>query len=169
MNRTFGWVAAISFVGTVVLANWLVAALGIVSIGFGMSAPAAVFVAGLAFTLRDIVQRQLGKSVVVGSILVGAGVSTLVAEPTLAIASGTAFLVSEFADFAVYTPLRERGWMRAVLASNIVGLVVDSMLFLWLAFGSLAFLPGQITAKAAMTLLAIGALFLARRRAPVLV
>ena len=39
---------------------------------------------------------------------------------------GTAFLLSELADFAVYTPLAERRWLTAVVASNIVGTIVDS-------------------------------------------
>ena len=39
--------------------------------------------------------------------------------------------------------------------SNTVGLMVDSALFLWLAFGSLAFFWGQVVGKAWMTLLAV--------------
>jgi queuosine precursor transporter len=62
----------------------------------------------------------------------------------------------------VYVPLRRRGWTLAVLASNAAGLVVDSVLFLALAFGSLEFLPGQIVGKAWMTLAAIGLLLLLR-------
>ena len=70
-------------------------------------------------------------------------------------ASTAAFLVSELADFAVYTPLQARGLVLAVLASSLVGLVVDSVLFLWLAFGSLDFLAGQIVGKIWMVLLAL--------------
>ena len=71
------------------------------------------------------------------------------------IASGVAFLVSEFADLAVYTPLARRRLVAAVVASSMVGLVVDSIIFLWLAFGSLDFLPGQVVGKAWMVLLSI--------------
>jgi hypothetical protein len=60
-------------------------------------------------------------------------------------------LSAELADFADYTPLLERGWLRAVAASNVVGFFFDSLLFLWLAFGSLDFLPGQLIGKAWMT------------------
>ena len=66
-----------------------------------------------------------------------------------------AFLLSEFADFAVYTPLARRRLVAAVVASSIVGLVVDSIVFLWLAFGSLEFLFGQIVGKVWMVLLSI--------------
>jgi uncharacterized PurR-regulated membrane protein YhhQ (DUF165 family) len=82
----------------------------------------------------------------------------------LALASGTAFLASELADMLVYVPLRRRHWLGAVALSNTVGLVVDSALFLWLAFGSLDFLAGQVVGKAEMTVLAVGVLWLVRRR-----
>ena len=71
----------------------------------------------------------------------------------LAFASGLAFLFSEFADYAVYSPLRKTGKVIALIASNIVGLVLDSILFLYLAFGSLEFLDGQVVAKGYMTIL----------------
>jgi hypothetical protein len=43
-------------------------------------------------------------------------------------------------------------------------LVVDSIVFLWLAFGSLAFLPGQVMGKAWMVLLSIPFVMYLRRR-----
>jgi uncharacterized PurR-regulated membrane protein YhhQ (DUF165 family) len=96
---------------------------------------------------------------VVAAIVIGAVLSYVIASSgtipgghvPLALASGVAFLISELADFAVYTPLLERGWLRAVAASNVVGFFFDSLLFLWLAFGSLDFLPGQLIGKAWMT------------------
>jgi hypothetical protein len=42
----------------------------------------------------------------------------------------------------------------AVVASSIIGLVVDSAVFLYLAFGSLEYLAGQVVGKAWMVLLA---------------
>jgi uncharacterized PurR-regulated membrane protein YhhQ (DUF165 family) len=52
----------------------------------------------------------------------------------------------------------------AVIASSVVGLVVDSIVFLWLAFGSLEFLVGQIIGKLWMVLLAIPFVMYMRRR-----
>ena len=46
----------------------------------------------------------------------------------------------------------------------MVGLVVDSIVFLWLAFGSLDFLAGQIVGKAWMVLLSIPLVAYLRRR-----
>ena len=56
------------------------------------------------------------------------------------------------------TPLQRRGLVMAVLASSVVGLVADSVLFLWLAFGSLTFLAGQVVGKAIMVLLTLPAI-----------
>jgi queuosine precursor transporter len=161
MNRT-GLAAAIGYIATIFVANWLIQHVGIIGVGFGLQAPAGVLAVGAAFTLRDIVQRTLGREAVVIAILIGAALSYLVA-PNFAIASGVAFLVSELADFAVYTPLERRSWLGAVALSNTVGLLVDSWLFLTLAFGSLQFFWGQVVGKAYMTVLAI--LLLAAGRA----
>ena len=83
---------------------------------------------------------------------------------SLVVASAAAFLLSEFADFMVYTPLARRKLVLAVLASSAVGLVVDSIVFLWLAFGSIEFLFGQIVGKLWMVVLALPFVFWIRRR-----
>jgi uncharacterized PurR-regulated membrane protein YhhQ (DUF165 family) len=160
--RRYLWPAA--YIATIFAANWAITRFGLVPAGFGLLAPAGVYFAGLAFTLRDFTQETLGRRWVVVAIVVGAGLSALVSPAQLAMASGIAFLVSELADFAVYTPLSKRTWLGAVALSNTVGLILDSVLFLWLAFGSLAFLPGQVVGKAWMTLLAVALLALGRRR-----
>nr|WP_244670482.1 VUT family protein [Rhodoplanes elegans] len=119
---------------------------------------------GVALVLRDLVQRRLGVLVAAAAVLVGALLSAFLAPPALVIASAAAFLVSEMADLAVYTPLARRRMVTAVLASGLVGLVVDSLLFLWLAFGSLDFLAGQVVGKAWMVLLSIPFMLWLRRR-----
>jgi queuosine precursor transporter len=156
-----GLLAAAGFVATVFAANWSINRFGIVSVGFGLHAPAAVYFAGLAFSLRDLVQRTLNKTAVVVAIVVGAICSAFV-SPHLAFASGTAFLVSELCDFAVYTPLARRRPIWAVAASNTVGAVVDSYVFLSLAFGSLALFWGQVVGKTWVTLATVALLLLVR-------
>jgi len=154
MNNKVGLIAAAGFIATIWIANWLISHFGVVNVGFGLVAPAGVFAVGVAFTLRDITHRALGPWAVMAAIVIGAALSWLIA-PAFALASGVAFLVSELADLSVYTPLSERTWLGSVVLSNTVGLVVDSALFLWLAFGSLAFFWGQVVGKAWMTLLAV--------------
>jgi uncharacterized PurR-regulated membrane protein YhhQ (DUF165 family) len=120
--------------------------------------------AGIALVLRDLVQRRLGVAASSLAILAGAALSALLAPPALVIASAVAFLLSEFADLGVYTPLARRGLVLAVVASGVAGLVVDSIVFLWLAFGSLDFLSGQVVGKAWMVLLSIPLVAWLRRR-----
>jgi len=161
---TFGWVFFLLFVGTVFLANWLVSNVGVqLEEGgphllpiFSLMVPSGVLAVGLGFTLRDLVQRNLGTRYSAIAVLIGAGLSALL-SPALALASGASFLISELLDLGVYTPLRKKNLMVAVIASNLVGLVVDSILFLTLAFGmsSLTFLPGQIIGKLLMTILVL--------------
>jgi uncharacterized PurR-regulated membrane protein YhhQ (DUF165 family) len=161
--RTIGGVAIVAYVLTVVAANWAIDRYGTVSVGFGLTAPAGVYFAGLAFTLRDVAHDTLGRWYVLAGIAAGSVISLIQSDnatipggvTSIAVASAAAFLLSETFDFAVYTPLRVRNWIGAVLASNVVGLVADSVVFLWLAFGSLKFLDGQIVGKGWMTVAAV--------------
>lgn len=125
-----------------------------VPVGFGLLTPAGVYFAGLGFTFRDLIHETSGGKWVWVAIVVGTALSVFV-SPTFALASGAAFAFSEVADYMVYAPLRRRSWLGAVALSNTVGLIVDSALFLWLAFGSLDFLAGQVVGKAWMTALAV--------------
>lgn len=168
-----GGVFLLLFALTIPLANWLIGNAGtvcvpqgpcLVPVAPGLMAPSGVMMAGVALVLRDLVQRRLGVAAASLAILVGAGLSAFLAPPTLVVASAVAFLISEFADLAVYTPLARRGLVIAVVASGVVGLVVDSIVFLWLAFGSLDFLLGQVVGKAWMVLLSIPLVAWLRRR-----
>jgi uncharacterized PurR-regulated membrane protein YhhQ (DUF165 family) len=152
-----------SYIGTIFAANWAIQVYGLVPVGFGLMAPAGVYFAGLAFTLRDLLQDSRGRFWVIVAIMAGALVSVFV-SPKFALASGVAFLVSELLDFAVYTPLRNKNRLVAIVVSNLVGLVADSALFLLLAFGSLQYLSGQVVGKAWMTLFAIIVILWMRRK-----
>lgn len=130
--KKLGPVVFVAYVLTILSANWLVEHFGLVSVGFGLMATAGTYAAGAALLLRDVVQDLCGRWWVVAGIVTGA-LLTLLVSPALAFASAAAFLVSELADMMIYTPLRDRGWAKAVVASNIVGAVVDTFVFLWLA------------------------------------
>jgi hypothetical protein len=154
------YVLAAAFVGTVVAANWALETYGIVPLGFGLEGPAGVFFAGLGFLLRDALHEIGGRKWVLGAIGTGAFLSWWVSDSAtipgglvpIAVASGCAFLVSELADFSVYAPLRDRTITGAIGASQVAGAAVDTALFLWLAFGSLAFFTGQFVGKTYMVL-----------------
>lgn len=154
---------ALAYLATIPAANWMVTNLEPIPVGFGQAAPAGVALAGLALALRDWTRETAGLWVSLAAVAVGVVLSYRVADAKFATASAVAFGVSEVLDFAVYEPLRKRGLAKAMAASNTVGLVADSVLFLGLAFGSMHYLPGQIVGKVAMTLLAMAAI-VARRR-----
>ena len=161
------------FALTIPAANWLIGHVGntcvpqgpcLVPVAPGLMAPSGVTMVGIALVLRDLVQRRLGTAISALAVLVGSGLSALYAPASLVVASATAFLLSELADLAVYTPLARRRLVAAVIASSCAGLVVDSIVFLWLAFGSLDFLAGQVVGKAWMVLLSIPLVAWLRRR-----
>ena len=171
VNKRTGLVFFGLFVLTVPIANWMIGNIGtycvpdgpcILPVGFGLEAPSGVLVVGLALVLRDLVQRFLGLVASIVAILVGGAIAFFISPPALVVASVTAFLLSEFADLAVYTPLQKRGLLLAVVASSVVGLIVDSAVFLWMAFGNLDYLWGQSLGKFWMVLLAIPVIHLSR-------
>lgn len=127
-----GTLALTAYTSSILAANWLTTRYGLVPVAPGLATTAGTYAAGAALLLRDVVQDTLGRAWVLAGILAGA-ILTLAISPVLAVASAAAFLAAELADMAVYTPLRERGWARAVLASGAVGAIVDTLLFLWLA------------------------------------
>lgn len=168
-----GVIFLVLFCLTVPAANWMVGHVGqvcvangpcVVPVAPGIMAPSGVLMIGAALVLRDLVQRRLGVAFGLGAIIVGAALSAGLAPPSLVIASAVAFLLSEGADFLVYTPLARRRLVLAVVASSAAGLVVDSIVFLWLAFGSLDFLLGQVIGKAWMVLISIPLVAYLRRR-----
>ncbi len=169
----------LGFIACIPIANWMIGHVGTVCGPMGpcllpvfpwgpggqpIMAPSGVAMVGLALVLRDLVQRRLGRTAGVMSIFAGAALSGAIAPAQLIVASTVAFLLSELADFAVYTPLQERGLVLAVFTSGVIGLIADSFLFLWLAFGSLEFLAGQIIGKTWMVLLALPVVHWIRQR-----
>ena len=150
MTTTRGLAALTAYIAAIVAANWLTTRYGLVHVGPGLMTTAGTFAAGAALLLRDVVQDTAGRAWVLGGIAAGAAL-TWATSPALAVASATAFLIAECADMAVYTPLRDRGWARAVLASNTVGAIVDTLLFLTLAGFpvTVATVGGQLVGKLA--------------------
>ena len=135
-----------------------------ISVAPGLMAPSGVVMIGLALVLRDLVQRRLGTKIAIFAIMAGAIISAIFAPPALVVASLLAFLFSEFADLLVYTPLQRRKLVLAVFASGCVGLVIDSVVFLHLAFGNLEFINGQIIGKTWVIFLSLPAIFWFRKR-----
>ena len=158
-----GLVALTLFILTIPLSNWLVVNVGLVCepngpclipVWPGLMAPSAVMIAGAALVLRNAVQAFLGAYFSLVAIAVGTALSALFASPSLVLASAAAFCFSELADFAVYTPMRKRFPAFSVVMAGLAGSVIDSAIFLTLAFGSIEFIFGQVLGKFWMSLLA---------------
>lgn len=153
---TIRYLLAASFLGCIIAANYVTTRYGMVPVGFGLVATAGTYFAGASFVLRDSVQDTSGRRWVIALIVAGAILSFLIAAPFIALASAVAFLLSESADFAVYQPLRRRGYIRAAIASNIAGTLVDTFAFLWIAgFPIQQAFAGQLIGKLTITVVAV--------------
>ena len=147
------WLALAALLAAIVASNTLTSTLGLVTVA-GLTATAGTWVAGLAFIARDWLHDAAGRRWVLAAILIGAALSALL-SPTLAFASAVAFAVSEAADWAVYAPLRSRTWAGAAIASNTVGALIDSAIFLALAGFPLEGVSTQTAVKVASTTLVV--------------
>jgi uncharacterized PurR-regulated membrane protein YhhQ (DUF165 family) len=172
-----GLAFATALVASVVAANYVTSRYGFIDVGFGLQATAGTIFAGLGLVLRDAIQDLIGKLSVVLVIAVAAVVSYAVSSPAIAIASTAAFVLAELLDFAVYTPLRNRSrlgdmrWGAAVMASAIAGAVIDTVVFIGLAFGAAAIcgvllgqLVGKIWAGLAYLIIGKGASYVDRQK-----
>lgn len=157
-----GLIAASILFTAIMLANWVTTDYGFIPIGFGLQATAGTIFAGFALAARDAIQDTWGRWAVLIVIVVGTGLSFLISAPAIAIASAAAFGIAELLNFAVYTPLRtksklgDKRWAVAVVSSNIVGAVTDTIVFLGIAFGVASImpaLPGQLVGKMYATVL----------------
>ena len=153
----------LAYMSTIPLANFMISNVGtfcvpdgpcLIPLGFGIMAPSGVLMIGLSLFLRDVIYEKFGYKWTLGAILVGSVLSYLLADPYVAIASITAFLISELSDFFVYSKVRDKSKPLAILASGSVGSVIDSVIFLWIAFGSLAHIEGQIIVNFLVTAIA---------------
>jgi len=171
-NRVVGLIHYALFVAMIPLANWMIGNWGttctpdgvcLVPVGFGLMAPSGILTAALALIFRDLVQFHLGRWWALSAIFVGGAMSWLVAPPNIVVASVTAFMVSELIDFLIYSRLQKR-FLVAVFVSSAVGIVIDSTVFLMIAFGNLQYLVAESVGKLWMVIAATAVLALLRRR-----
>lgn len=166
----FKFLLIAAFAATVPAANWMIGNVGecipngpcLIPVGFGLMAPSGVLMVGASLALRDAVHSMLGAKFALIAIALGVILSAAVAPQSLVIASAVAFMLSELSDFAVYAPMRRKSVPAAIIASGLVGSIVDSAAFLWIAFGSLDFIAGQVVGKMGMTIACAVAVVFAR-------
>lgn len=92
----------------------------------------------LSYFVTDLTNRMRGPAVARRVVWVGfalaVALSAWLAGLRIALASGTAFLLSQMLDIRVFDRLRQRGWWQPPLFSSVVGSAVDTVLFFGLAF-----------------------------------
>jgi len=138
------WVAA--YIIAIVGLNWLFDAVAPIMTPFG-ALPLATFIVGAVFVLRDYAQRQIGHYILLGTLFAGV-LTWFMVKPSLAVASTTAFAISEMADWAIFSftgrPLQQR-----ILISSLFSVPLDTLFFLYLAdFLTPASFAIQILSKA---------------------
>ncbi|MBT3661445.1 MAG: hypothetical protein HOB37_02450 [Rhodospirillaceae bacterium] len=117
------------YVVLIVLVNWGFTVVPLVDMPGGEKWPPMSLVVGFIFVARDFAQREIGHRVII-AMLIAAVLSYVMASPYVAVASLSAFLISEFADWAVYS-FTGRPFSQRVLISSAIGTPLDSVVFLW--------------------------------------
>lgn len=118
------------YIAAIVLVNWMFTAIAPWPTPLGDLYLANVVV-GFIFVLRDYAQRETGHYILFATA--AAGVLTwFMVDPAIAVASITAFVLSETADWAVYSFLR-RPLSQRILISSMIALPLDTFAFQYLA------------------------------------
>lgn len=131
-------IAIVIYIAAIVAANLSVATFGVVSTPIN-----AFLLIGLDLSLRDrLHERWQNRNVMLrmlGLFLVAGAISYALnpASGKIAFASVAAFVLSNFLDATVYQSLRARPFLQRSNGSNLVGAIVDSLVFPTLAFGAL--------------------------------
>jgi uncharacterized PurR-regulated membrane protein YhhQ (DUF165 family) len=156
------WFWAFLYLLSILLGNAFVIWFGIVTIG-GLSFPAGVFWIGLTFSFRDFVQRYWGDWAT-WVWMIAASVITCFLNWQVALASVSAFLVSEGVDWYAYRVLK-KDFVWRVLISNLISCPLDSLIFVGLAFGLIwPVIGGQALLKYLSGLLVLPFILAGRRK-----
>ncbi len=124
------------YVAAILLVNWLFAPSQLV-LGFTVWSTSlgdlylANLVVGFVFVLRDYAQREIGHRVLLATLIAGL-ITYFMVDPGIALASITAFVVSEMADWAIYS-FTKRPLQSRILISSLVAVPLDTLAFQHLA------------------------------------
>ena len=143
MNRSY-------LPGILAMAAIVVASNILVQFLFGQWLTWGAFTYPFAFLVTDLMNRLYGagpaRRVVAAGFAVGVVCSLIGTQIVgefgplvtlrIAIGSGTAFLVAQMMDVAVFSALRDGAWWRAPLVSTLVGATLDTALFFSIAFSA---------------------------------
>jgi uncharacterized PurR-regulated membrane protein YhhQ (DUF165 family) len=122
------WVAV--YIASIVLVNWLFVAISPWPTVFG-DLYLANLVVGFVFVLRDYGQRQVGHKILLATLVAGI-ITYFMVDPAIALASLTAFALSETTDWAIYSFTR-RPLQQRILVSSLISVPLDTLAFQYLA------------------------------------
>lgn len=117
------------YIALIVAVNYGFSVVPLVKLPDGTMWPPLSLVVGFIFVVRDFAQREVGHKVLL-AMLVGAALSYVMADPYVAIASTAAFLVSEVADWLIYS-LTKRPLSQRIIYSSLLSAPLDSAVFLF--------------------------------------
>lgn len=117
----------------------------------------------LVFLVTDLTNRAIGpaaaRRVACAGFALAVVVSLGLAPWRIALASGSAFIVSQLLDIAVFNRLRALAWWKAPLIGSIAASILDTAVFFFLAFAGtgeanwLQLAAGDLAVKALMAAL----------------
>ena len=118
------------YVVSIVAVNWMFTAIAPWPTPLG-DLYLANIVVGFVFVLRDYAQREVGHNVLFATA--AAGVLTwFMVDPAIAVASITAFILAEMADWAIYS-FTKRPLSQRILYSRLIAVPLDTLAFQYLA------------------------------------
>jgi uncharacterized PurR-regulated membrane protein YhhQ (DUF165 family) len=116
----------LGYFGTIVSANMMLLWFEPIFLA-GSPIPPAIFASGFVFVFRDFAQREIGHFVFL-AIVSAAGATFLLAGQEVALASTSAFLIAELADWAIYS-VTKRPMSQRVVLSSLVSVPLDTAVF----------------------------------------
>lgn len=136
--------------GILAMAAIVVASNILVQFLFGQWLTWGAFTYPFAFLVTDLTNRLYGaktaRKVVLAGFATGVVCSLIGTQISgefgplvtwrIALGSGTAFLVAQLTDVAVFNRLRQGSWWRAPLVSSLIGSALDTALFFTIAFAA---------------------------------
>lgn len=137
MNSTARILVSVgTYIASIILVNWLFAPAQLVPGVTIWSTPfgdlfLANLIVGFVFVLRDYAQREIGHKVLLATLLAGV-VTYYMVDPMIALASISAFVLSEMADWAIYS-FTKRPLQSRILISSLVAVPLDTLAFQYLA------------------------------------
>ncbi len=118
------------YVASIVIVNWMFTNIAPWATPLG-DLYLANIVVGFVFVLRDYAQRETGHYVLFATALAGI-ITWFMVDPMIAMASVTAFIISETADWAYYS-FTKRPLSQRILYSSLIAVPLDTLSFQYLA------------------------------------